>query len=150
MWYGCGNTAMSNPSTMRIVLGRDGTLTYYNGAQDIGQGAATVMTQIFADALGAKMSELRVVGADTDLTEDAGKSSASRQTFVSGKAAELAGLDLRAQLLRLVNAGDGATIQFAEAMVTILEGERSRCIDLGSLTQPTIHKRMQVGRAWLL
>ena len=133
MWYGCGNTAMSNPSTMRIVLGRDGTLTYYNGAQDIGQGAATVMTQIVADALGAPMSELRVVGADTDLTEDAGKSSASRQTFVSGKAAELAGLDLRAQLLRLADAGDGATIKFAEAMVTIVEGERSHRIDLGSL-----------------
>ena len=34
---------------------------------------------------------------DTDLTADAGKTSASRQTFVSGNAARLAGVDLRAQ-----------------------------------------------------
>ncbi len=37
---------------------------------------------------------------DTDLTADAGKTSASRQTFVSGKAAERAGRDLRRQILR--------------------------------------------------
>jgi aldehyde oxidoreductase len=45
------------------------------------------------------------VGADTDLTPDAGKTSASRQTFVSGAAALRAGAALRAQLLRRLNAG---------------------------------------------
>ena len=38
MWYGIGNTSMSNPSTMRIGLAADGTFTFYNGAVDIGQG----------------------------------------------------------------------------------------------------------------
>ncbi len=36
MWYGIGNTGMSNPSEMRIVLGTDGGLTFFNGAVDIG------------------------------------------------------------------------------------------------------------------
>ena len=48
-----------------------------------------------------------LVTGDTDLTADAGKTSASRQTFVSGKAAERAGRDLRQQILRLANAGAG-------------------------------------------
>ena len=48
-----------------------------------------------------------VVG-DTDLTADAGKTSASRQTFVSGNAARLAAEDLRRKILALANAGPDA------------------------------------------
>ena len=95
---------------MRVTLGRDGTLTFWNGAVDIGQGIATIMPQISADALGpAGVAFAQVVG-DTDLTSDAGKTSASRQTFVSGNAAQLAGADLRAQILRLANAGADARL----------------------------------------
>ena len=105
MWYGCGNTALPNPSTMRITLGRDGTLTFFNGAVDIGQGSSTVLLQIAADALGLPPQAFRMVVGDTDLTADAGKTSASRQTFVSGNAARLAGEDLRGKILALANAG---------------------------------------------
>src|SRR3546814_7990402 len=101
VWYGCGNTSMSNPSTIAVALDRNGTLTLYNGAVDIGQGSNTVMAQIAADALGLPVNVMRVVMGDTTLTADAGKTSASRQTFISGKAAELAGRDLRRQILRL-------------------------------------------------
>jgi aldehyde oxidoreductase len=107
MWYGIGNTALSNPSTMRIGLARDGSLTLYNGAVDIGQGSNTILVQIAADALGLPMSRFRVVMGDTDRTADAGKTSASRQAFVSGKAAELAGLDLRRKLFALAGAPEG-------------------------------------------
>jgi CO/xanthine dehydrogenase Mo-binding subunit len=105
MWYGIGNTSMSNPRRMRIGLSRDGTLTLYSGALDIGQGSNTIMAQIAADALGLPVAQFALVTGDTDLTADAGKTSASRQTFVSGKAAESAGRDLRQQILRLANAG---------------------------------------------
>ena len=36
-WYGCGNTSMSNPSTMHVGVSAAGTVTLYSGAQDIGQ-----------------------------------------------------------------------------------------------------------------
>src|SRR3546814_20817073 len=97
---------MSNPSTIAVALDRKGKLTLYNGAVDIGQGSNTVMAQIAADALGLPVNVMRVVMGDTALTADAGKTSASRQTFISGKAAELAGRDLRRQILRLSNAGE--------------------------------------------
>lgn len=133
MWYGCGNTSMSNPSTVRVSLSRDGRLTLFNGAVDIGQGSYTVVLQICADALGLPPEAFAQVLGDTDLTPDAGKTSASRQTFVTGKAAYLAGRDLRAQILRLANAGDGAEIRLDGARLTVRDGERNTELPLDNL-----------------
>jgi CO/xanthine dehydrogenase Mo-binding subunit len=133
MWYGIGNTSMSNPSRMRVDLAVDGTLTLFSGALDIGQGSNTIMTQIAADALGLPVAQFRLVTGDTDLTADAGKTSASRQTFVSGKAAENAGRDLRQQILRLANAGPDALLSLAGAMVTVRDGAEVRTLDLASV-----------------
>ena len=133
MWYGIGNTSMSNPSTMRVGLDRAGRLTLYSGAVDIGQGSNTVMVQICADALGVAADAIALVTGDTDLTADAGKTSASRQTFVSGNAAKLAGEDLRRQLLRQANAGVSATIVLDGPRVIVREDGRAQTIDLAQL-----------------
>ncbi|MBN9090976.1 MAG: molybdopterin-dependent oxidoreductase [Reyranella sp.] len=130
MWYGIGNTSMSNPSIMRVGLAVDGTLTLYSGALDIGQGSNTIMTQIAADALGLPVGQFTLVTGDTDLTADAGKTSASRQTFVSGKAAERAGLDLRQKILRLANAGPDATLTLDGAALKVSDGGIAHTLDL--------------------
>jgi CO/xanthine dehydrogenase Mo-binding subunit/aerobic-type carbon monoxide dehydrogenase small subunit (CoxS/CutS family) len=130
MWYGIGNTSMSNPSVMRIGLAPDGALTLYSGAVDIGQGSNTIMSQIAADAVGLPVAQVGLVAGDTDLTADAGKTSASRQTLVSGKAAERAGQDLRRQILRLANAGPDARLSLEGAMLTVREGAAVRHVDL--------------------
>ncbi|WP_291296556.1 molybdopterin cofactor-binding domain-containing protein [Elioraea sp.] len=130
MWYGIGNTSMSNPSDMTLGLARDGTLTLYCGAMDIGQGSKTIMAQIAADALGVPVAALRVTTADTDLTRDAGKTSASRQTFVSGNAAKAAGEDLRRRLLALANAGPDARLVPTPGGIVIDDGRRSVIPDL--------------------
>ena len=126
MWYGIGNTSMSNPSRMRVGLSPAGTLTLYSGAVDIGQGSNTIMTQIAADALGLPAAQFALVTGDTDLTADAGKTSASRQTFVSGMAAERAGRDLRQQILRLANAGPDAVLSLEGARLTVRDGGEVR------------------------
>jgi CO/xanthine dehydrogenase Mo-binding subunit/aerobic-type carbon monoxide dehydrogenase small subunit (CoxS/CutS family) len=133
MWYGIGNTSMSNPSKMRIGIAADGTLTLYSGAFDIGQGSNTIMTQIAADALGLPVAQFTLVTGDTDLTADAGKTSASRQTFVSGKAAERAGLDLRQQILRLANAGGDAVLTLQGATLTVRDRQAVHTLDLGKV-----------------
>ena len=130
MWYGIGNTGLSNPSTMRLTLARDGTLTFWNGAVDIGQGSTTVLTQIAADALGLPVSAFQLVVGDTDRTFDAGKTSASRQTFVSGKAAQLAGEALRAKILRLTNAGPDAQISLDGARLSVSDGGQQTVVEL--------------------
>ena len=133
MFYGCGNTSLSNPSTIRIGLKPNGRMALHQGAVDIGQGSNTVIVQIAADALGLPLAQFDIVSADTDLTPDAGKTSASRQTFVSGKAAELAARTLRAKLLRLANAGDAARIEIRDGVLTIQDAALVRSIDLATL-----------------
>ena len=133
MWYGCGNTSISNPSTMRVGIGRDGRLTLYNGAVDMGQGPNTIMIQICADALGVPAERFGYIMGDTDLTADAGKSSASRQTFVSGKAAQLAGANLRAKILRRGNVGGDAAIEVGNGEIVLRSGDAERRIDLAAL-----------------
>jgi CO/xanthine dehydrogenase Mo-binding subunit/aerobic-type carbon monoxide dehydrogenase small subunit (CoxS/CutS family) len=133
MWYGCGNTSMSNPSTIRLGLKADGRLQLHQGAVDIGQGSNTVVPQICADALGARLAAFDFIGADTYLSPDAGKTSASRQTFVSGKAALLAGHAMRRAILRLANAGEDAHLSFEEGAIGIDDGVNRRRVDLTRL-----------------
>jgi CO/xanthine dehydrogenase Mo-binding subunit len=133
MWYGCGNTSLPNPSTIRAGLKPDGRIALHQGAVDIGQGSNTVVPQIFADALGVALSCIDLVSADTDITPDCGKTSASRQTFVTGKAAELAALKLRSEILRRANAGADALISFGDSSVTVTGSGGAHVIDLGTL-----------------
>jgi CO/xanthine dehydrogenase Mo-binding subunit len=131
-WYGCGNTALPNPSTIRVGLRADGALVLHQGAVDIGQGSETVITQICAEALGLPVAAFRRLGADTAVTPDAGKTSASRQTFVSGKAAERAGRALRAAILRHANAGEGARLRLDGARLEVAD-RGVRVLDLAGL-----------------
>jgi CO/xanthine dehydrogenase Mo-binding subunit/aerobic-type carbon monoxide dehydrogenase small subunit (CoxS/CutS family) len=137
MWYGIGNTVIANPSTMTVGLRPDGRFVLYNGAVDIGQGTYTIMPQMAADALGVPVSALDQVRADTALTEDAGKSSASRQTFVSGNAARLAGEDLRRRLVELAGlpAADAAraTLRTDGSTLVVVLGGREARVDLRAL-----------------
>ena len=82
-WYGCGNTSLPNPSTIKLGLSPDGQVVLHQGAVDIGQGSNTVIAQIAADALGLPLPTFGLRSADTAITPDAGKTSASRQTFVT-------------------------------------------------------------------
>ena len=100
---------------------------------DIGQGANTVIAQIFATALGIAVHDVRLVGGDTDVTPDAGKTSASRQTFVSGNAARLCGEALRERILKLVNAAQTASIEPGDGVLRTADGEAAHGIDLGKL-----------------
>jgi CO/xanthine dehydrogenase Mo-binding subunit/aerobic-type carbon monoxide dehydrogenase small subunit (CoxS/CutS family) len=134
MWYGCGNTSLPNPSTMRLGLKPDGRLTLFQGAVDIGQGSNTVIPQICADALGAPIALFDLTSADTDQTPDCGKTSASRQTFVSGKAAFLAGRAMRRAILRLANVGEEATIRFDDGTITIEGSGGERHVKLSALS----------------
>ncbi len=121
MWYGCGNTSLPNPSTVRIGLKRDGRIALHQGAVDIGQGSNTIVTQICADALGAPIDRFDLVSGDTAVTPDCGKTSASRQTFVTGKAAYMAGTQLRRAILALADACSCAHIEFVDGAVVVGE-----------------------------
>lgn len=86
MWYGIGNTGIPNPSTAQVEIGLDGRVRLFTGVADIGQGSDTILLQIVSEALGLPFAEISLVRADTSLTTDAGATSASRQTYISGNA----------------------------------------------------------------
>ncbi len=132
-WYGCGNTSLPNPSTIRIGVTADGKVVLHQGAVDIGQGSTTVIAQIAADALGVPVHAITLLGADTDATPDAGKTSASRQTYVSGSAAKKSGETLRAQILRHANLGENAQLAFEDGTAVISTGDNAVRVELSSL-----------------
>ena len=133
MWYGCGNTSLPNPSTVRIGLQRDGRIALHQGAVDIGQGSNTIVTQICADAVGAPISQFDLVSGDTAITPDCGKTSASRQTFVTGKAAHMAGSKLREKILKLAGSCKCGQIEFGEGFVRVVEKGTSKALPLNEL-----------------
>jgi len=137
MWYGCGNTSLPNPSTVRIGLKRSGRIALHQGAVDIGQGSNTIVTQICADALDAPIERFDLLSGDTSITPDCGKTSASRQTLVTGKAAQMAGEKLRSAILKLAGACDCASIHFGggddDSGVTVRDGGKSQVFALGDL-----------------
>ena len=118
---------------MRLGLKADGRFALFQGAVDIGQGSNTVMAQICADALGAPIGLFDLVSADTDVTPDCGKTSASRQTFVSGNAAALAAQAMRREILRLANVGEDAKLRFEKGVVAIVDASGERRIELTAL-----------------
>jgi aldehyde oxidoreductase len=133
MWYGCGNTSLPNPSTVRVGLKADGRIALHQGAVDLGQGSNTIIPQICADALGAPIERFDLVSGDTFISPDCGKTSASRQTFVTGKAASLAGHQLRAAILKMAGACGCAVIRFEEGCISVEDDGVVRRLKLADL-----------------
>ncbi len=95
MYYGVGNTAIANPAAAQVELAADGRIILHTGACDIGQGSDTVLLQILLDTLAMESRNVILDRGDTDHSADAGSTSASRQTYISGRAVRDAGLKMR-------------------------------------------------------
>ena len=95
MYYGCGNTGVSNPSSCHLRLTKDGKIAFHSGVCEIGQGSDTVLWQILLETLKVNEKEVALVRGDTDTSTDVGSTSASRQTYISGRAVYEAATKLR-------------------------------------------------------
>lgn len=133
MWYGIGNTSQPNPSKMRIGVDSEGRVTLFSGAVDIGQGVSTIMTQVCADSLGVDPMAIRLVVGDTDRTFDAGKSSASRQAFISGNAVKLAAQQLLQRIRAQAQAADDAQVLFGAAGLSLKTAAGEKALNLAGL-----------------
>lgn len=100
IYFGMGNTARPNPSSAYVELLEDGSCVVRCGAADLGQGSDTALIQIAAETLGLAPDRVSIKSADTLVTPEAGVSSASRQTYVSGNAIRLAAEQIRDVLLQ--------------------------------------------------
>jgi CO/xanthine dehydrogenase Mo-binding subunit len=100
MFYGIGNTGVSNPSHADLAWGKDGRVRLFTGAADIGQGSDTILTQLAAARLNISPEMIDLCRGDTDCTANAGATSASRQTYISGNAVLAAADNLEALLAK--------------------------------------------------
>lgn len=122
MWYGVGNTGLPNPAGAYVDLLDDGSVLVLTGCADIGQGSDTALAQIVAEEIGVGIEDVRVVSADTGVTPDAGASSASRQTYISGNAVRLAAREAKQILYQMAAQMLGVTpaeVVSANRMLTV-------------------------------
>lgn len=90
----------SDDSSGAIVsLLPNGRLQVKTAASEIGQGLVTAMQLIAAEVLRIPPENINVYVMDTALTPDAGPTTASRQTYVTGNAVKEAALGLRARVV---------------------------------------------------
>ena len=93
-----------NPGSAAIVrFNEDATVNVSIGAQDLGQGAFTVLAQMAAQALGVPYEWVRVsVPVDTKYSPYEWQTVASRITWSTGNAVKAAAEDAKRQILEIV------------------------------------------------
>jgi 4-hydroxybenzoyl-CoA reductase subunit alpha len=86
-------------TTVNMKIDRDGAVTVFTGASEIGQGSDTLHVQITAEVLGVRPERIKLVAADTERTPIDLGSYSSRVTFMAGNACLDAARNMRALVL---------------------------------------------------
>jgi len=114
MMYGCGNTGLPNPAGAFVDIMDDGTVRVLTGCADIGQGSSTVLGQIAAEEIGVPFEDVTVLSGDTARSPDAGATSASRQTYISGNAVLRAAREAKANIYAMASDMLGVPVEALE------------------------------------
>lgn len=86
------------PAYALLRINSDATIDVLSGTQDLGTGARTVLSQIAAEALGARLGDVRAIIGDTESLPYTGNSWGSMTTASVGPAVRMAAEDARSQL----------------------------------------------------
>jgi xanthine dehydrogenase YagR molybdenum-binding subunit len=116
------------PAYATVRVNPDGTVDVLTGSQDLGTGARTVLAQIAAEALGARIEDVRTVLGDTERLPYTGNSWGSQTTASVGPAVRMAAEDARRKLLDAAAAMLDAPVESLEAsgsVVSVRGGTRS-------------------------
>ena len=124
IWGGGGGP----PAYAMVRLEPDGSAEVLTGTQDLGTGSRTVFAQIAAEALGARLEDVRVVIGDTERTPYTGNSWGSITVASVGPAVRMAAEDARSQLLEaasgLLDTTPGRLVA-RDGVVRVRRGTRS-------------------------
>ena len=94
VWFGPGRSAPDQSEAWAELLPND-TLQVWIAASDMGQGTDTMFWQIAAETMGFPLEKVKVFTTDTEITPDGNFSAGSRQTYVSGRAVQMAVEELK-------------------------------------------------------
>ena len=93
------------------------------GAAEVGQGSHLAMRQIAAETLGVPLEKVILVADDSSLSPNAGSASASRLTFMAGRAVHDAAVAARAKWSESEKYYAEATVQYRPPATTPLDPE---------------------------
>jgi CO/xanthine dehydrogenase Mo-binding subunit len=109
-------------SSALVRLNDDGSVTTYVSTTEMGQGSQTVMAQLTAETMQARLEDVSVVSSDTAMTPPDRSTSSSRSTFHMGNAVTRAATDAREQILekaaRMLEVGERDLV-IADGMVSV-------------------------------
>lgn len=124
-WGGGGGP----PAYAQVRVNPDGSVDVLAGTQDLGTGSRTVFAQIAAEALGAKLDQVRVVLGDTERTPFTSNSWGSITMASVGPAVRMAAEDARMQLIEAAAGLIGVSPTRLEARGGTVRVKRgSRCL----------------------
>jgi CO/xanthine dehydrogenase Mo-binding subunit len=87
MFYGLGyGFSRQDIGAATVEICEDGSVIVRSGEVDYGQGSDTIFCQMVAEELGIRYNDIQIITADTFTTPNAGPTSASRVTYVTGNA----------------------------------------------------------------
>ena len=87
------------PAYATLRIHPDGSVDVLTGTQDLGTGARTILAQVAAEALGARLSDIRVILGDTERTPYTPNSWGSQTTPSVAPAVRMAAEEARCDLL---------------------------------------------------
>ena len=87
------------PSYANVRINSDGSVDVLAGTQDLGTGSRTILAQIAAEALGARLDSVRTVIGDTERLPYTGNSWGSMTTPSVGPAVRMAAEEAKSHLL---------------------------------------------------
>ena len=100
----CWGAGGGPPAYATVRINPDGSVDVLTGSQDLGTGARTVLAQIAAEALGARIEDVRTTLGDTERLPYTGNSWGSMTTASVGPAVRMAAEDARHTLLEAASA----------------------------------------------
>jgi xanthine dehydrogenase YagR molybdenum-binding subunit len=121
------------PAYAAVRLNPDGTVEVLTGSQDLGTGSRTVLAQIAAESIGARIDDVRTVLGDTEALPYTGNSWGSMTTASVGPAVRVAALDARSRLLEAAaallatrdDAPDPDDLDVRDSTITVRGTERA-------------------------
>jgi CO/xanthine dehydrogenase Mo-binding subunit len=117
--YPTGMNQNGDPSQAWIKVKPDGRIDVFAGTADIGNGSKTIQTQIVAETIGVPYDWVTYDNSNTDSSPMCTGTFASRATFVAGKAAEKAALQVKQKLLEIA----GKELEIDPGDLEIVDGE---------------------------
>jgi xanthine dehydrogenase YagR molybdenum-binding subunit len=116
------------PAYASVRLNRDGTVDVLTGSQDLGTGSRTVLAQIAAEQLGARMEDVRTVLGDTERLPYAPNSWGSITTASVGPAIRVAAEEARRALFDAAAGMLGARadqLESAQSVIRVRDADKS-------------------------